>query len=551
MYFNKLPKFASRSREAYLRLGEGPTASIECPFLIPSLSGKSQSFQHFRNNSAHIITKAVASCTMHVNLCCSSSRLIQKAPTPCSRNSCRLRIKTAHYYSKYRVHASAESEGKKSPPTMLCFNDRSLSPTSLTPHLIPSLPGAQVDASAEKQQKFQSSWDAKDARGDGGNPEADYLYEIGASQNYNINVDHGQNSKNIDYLFTGELLGHKSDIADGSLRGYEFRKFENIVGDYYVSPRFIERVALFITKNYLMELGCFDPQTRIPLILGIWGGKGQGKTFMTELVFKKLGMEVVVMSSGELEHEWAGTPGRMIRERYRKAAEMSKVRGKMTAFLLNDIDAGLGNFANSQATVNRQVVIGTMMNICDNPNQVSTGQDWIENDYVRRTPIIVTGNDLSTVFAPLIRDGRMDKFYWQPTMEDLVGITHQMYKDDGLTENDMATMVRKYPNQSLDFYGALRASLYDQQILEWIEKDVINGDLSEENENLKDMGRRLIMKDNIPVFEPVDLTLEMLYKEGDRLVREQQMVNEMKLSVDYLKHLKNDKGGGSLIGMKG
>jgi hypothetical protein len=36
------------------------------------------------------------------------------------------------------------------------------------------------------------------------------------------------------------------------------------------------------------------------------------------------------------------------------------------------------------------------------------------------------GNDLSTVFAPLVRDGRMDKFYWQPTLEDLVGILFQV-----------------------------------------------------------------------------------------------------------------------------
>ncbi len=36
------------------------------------------------------------------------------------------------------------------------------------------------------------------------------------------------------------------------------------------------------------------------------------------------------------------------------------------------------------------------------------------------------GNDLSRVFAPLIRDGRMQKFYWHPTREDLVGILYQV-----------------------------------------------------------------------------------------------------------------------------
>lgn len=48
----------------------------------------------------------------------------------------------------------------------------------------------------------------------------------------------------IDNLFTGDVLGHESDIADGRLRGYEFRSLNNIVGDYYVSPRFIEAVAV-------------------------------------------------------------------------------------------------------------------------------------------------------------------------------------------------------------------------------------------------------------------------------------------------------------------
>lgn len=37
----------------------------------------------------------------------------------------------------------------------------------------------------------------------------------------------------------------------------------------------------------------------------------------TELAFKKLGVEPVVMSAGELESEVAGQPGRLIRERYR------------------------------------------------------------------------------------------------------------------------------------------------------------------------------------------------------------------------------------------
>ncbi len=47
---------------------------------------------------------------------------------------------------------------------------------------------------------------------------------------------------------------------------------------------------------------------------------------------------------------------RMIRERYRKAAELSRVRGKMSALMINDLDAGIGRFENTQCTVNNQMV---------------------------------------------------------------------------------------------------------------------------------------------------------------------------------------------------
>ena len=63
-------------------------------------------------------------------------------------------------------------------------------------------------------------------------------------------------------------------------------------------------------------------------------------------------------------------------------------------------------------TVNNQIVVGTLMNLSDNPTGVSIGQDWRESDVTKRIPVIVTGNDFSTIYAPLIRDGRMDKFYW-------------------------------------------------------------------------------------------------------------------------------------------
>ena len=44
---------------------------------------------------------------------------------------------------------------------------------------------------------------------------------------------------------------------------------------------------MHIAKNYLADAGSL-PGVNVPLILGVWGGKGMGKTFQTELAFKKL-----------------------------------------------------------------------------------------------------------------------------------------------------------------------------------------------------------------------------------------------------------------------
>ena len=54
-------------------------------------------------------------------------------------------------------------------------------------------------------------------------------------------------------------------------------------------------MTVHIAKNY-MEL----PKIKVPLILGIWGGKGQGKTFQCMLAYKKLGINPIVMSAGVL-----------------------------------------------------------------------------------------------------------------------------------------------------------------------------------------------------------------------------------------------------------
>ncbi len=287
---------------------------------------------------------------------------------------------------------------------------------------------------------------------------------------------------------------------------------------YYISPRFLNKLAVHITKNYLNF-----PNVKVPLILGIHGRKGEGKSFQCELVFKRMGVEVVHMSAGELESPDAGDPARLIRVRYREAAELVRVRGKMAVLMINDLDAGAGRVdAYTQYTVNTQLVHGTLMNIADNPTNVQLPGSY-EAEPIQRIPIIVTGNDFATLYAPLIRDGRMEKFYWEPTPEDRIGIVSGIFASDGVQTTIVEQLLEVFPNQAIDFFGALRSRLYDGQVSAFIHSI-----------GVEKVSRRIVNSAEAPPeFRPPDFSLSNLLDKGHQLVQEQQHVQEMRLIEEY------------------
>ncbi len=287
---------------------------------------------------------------------------------------------------------------------------------------------------------------------------------------------------------------------------------------YYIAPRFLDKLAVHITKNFLKL-----PGVRVPVILGIHGRKGEGKTFQCQLVFEKMGIEVTHVSGGELESPDAGDPARLIRLRYRETAELIKVRGKMCVLMINDLDAGAGRFdEGTQYTVNTQLVNATLMNIADNPTDVQLPGSY-DSTPLHRVPIIVTGNDFSTLYAPLIRDGRMEKFYWEPDRDDKVGIVKGIFEPDGLSQKEVEQLVDTFVNQSIDFFSALRSRIYDEQIRNYIHK------VGFEQVSLSVVNST----EGPPEFQKPNFTLSHLIESGKFLVGEQKRVENSHLVDDY------------------
>jgi ribulose bisphosphate carboxylase small subunit len=293
---------------------------------------------------------------------------------------------------------------------------------------------------------------------------------------------------------------------------------------YYISPRFLDKLSVHITKNYLTL-----PNVKVPLILGVHGRKGEGKSFQCDLVFERMGMEAVYMSAGELESPDAGDPARLIRLRYREAGELVKVRGKMAVLLINDFDAGAGRVDQfTQYTVNTQLVHGTLMNIADNPTNVQLPGSY-DAEPTQRIPIILTGNDFSTLYAPLTRDGRMEKFFWEPDRDDRIGIVSGIFEVDHVARGDVEKLVDEFPNQSIDFFGALRSRLYDEQVRQLIE-DV----------GLQKISMRVVNSSEAPPeFHRPDFSLSHLLEVGHAMVREQKRLQELRLVEEYNRTIGN------------
>ena len=295
--------------------------------------------------------------------------------------------------------------------------------------------------------------------------------------------------------------------------------------DYYVSPRFTNRVALHLTKNYLGLT-----QVPVPLILGIHGKKGEGKTFQCNLVFERMGVNVVHMSGGELESPDAGDPARLLRLRYREASELVKLRGKMAVVLINDIDAGAGRFDRmTQYTVNTQLVNATLMNIADNPTNVQLPGSY-DSEPVQRIPIVVTGNDLGTLYAPLLRDGRMGKFYWEPTREERLETLVQVFKDVSLPRKDVGTLLDRFSEQSVDFFGAIKSRAYDQWVEQWI-AEVGIGNVS--SHLAKGQSGRKSTGTSLPTPTLPPLVLAAAIAHGEELAIEQRKIKELHLVEEY------------------
>jgi len=233
---------------------------------------------------------------------------------------------------------------------------------------------------------------------------------------------------------------------------------------YKVPARFEKEIKLHVVSNLISNALNFH----VPLILGIHGESGQGKTFQTKLVLESMNIEVFHISGSQLESPSSGAPAIYIKEIYEKAGKSNKNYHGAT-IIIDDLDAGLGNWGDLfQYTVNSQTVSATLMHLADNPTDIDQKQ-------VKRVPIIVTGNDFTKLYQPLTRAGRMKSFEWKPNEIEKIGMLKSIFWL--LDEQGVASLLQEFTEQPISFFSNLHHIAVQDKLwetikgreLEWLE----------------------------------------------------------------------------------
>lgn len=235
---------------------------------------------------------------------------------------------------------------------------------------------------------------------------------------------------------------------------YSFIKTSNV---------FERNVLTHIVSLYLPDNHYFQA----PMFLAIEGRAGEGKTTQTIATCSQHGIYIIYVSASELSGAHEKDSINVMKKLYSAAINLRN-SGKVVAILIDDFHMGNATTdENVKRTINSNLLTGYLMNLAENNNKI-------------KIPIILTGNDFSKTYAPLLRSGRADKFEWNPDYEEKKEIVKTIFnRFANISEQEFNELFDKYAHHSVsDFYQLIneyRKILFSEYITKFdvIDKDAI------------------------------------------------------------------------------
>lgn len=227
----------------------------------------------------------------------------------------------------------------------------------------------------------------------------------------------------------------------------------------FVPKCFESAIQLHIIKNY--HAATLSP----PLLLGIQGAAGEGKSFQAREICSRMGVYVIPVSGATLSGPYEKQAVEVLEEAYVFASSVYETKNQMTALLIDDFDMSVAStFDDRRYTVNSQLLAGFLMNLADDPMNCGSHRTC-------RVPLIVTGNNFMSVHKPLTRHGRMNFFHWKPGFSEKTQIVRGIFRSV-LTSNELdkiEQLVQAFGDEPISFFSSLKSDMVDEALLQTIE----------------------------------------------------------------------------------
>jgi ATPase family associated with various cellular activities (AAA) len=211
----------------------------------------------------------------------------------------------------------------------------------------------------------------------------------------------------------------------------------------------------FFDQIHLHLVSCYGDVARWPVILGIFGRAGDGKSIQLSAALERCGVEILRLNAADLESGLAGEPGKHIARTY-ATASLAVAKGIPSALVVDDVDTTVGEWEMNTGTVNHQQVLAELMHLADQP------VDRARN-FPRRVPVFVTGNNLARLYPPLRRHGRMNTFAWRPERQEVRSVVEGIFA--GVADTSALRMLEhEFTDEPLSFFAQVRQALVHEDI---------------------------------------------------------------------------------------
>jgi len=222
----------------------------------------------------------------------------------------------------------------------------------------------------------------------------------------------------------------------------------------------------FFHQIHIHLVSCYGDNPHWPVILGIFGRSGDGKSIQLSAALERCNVEILRLNAADLESGLAGEPGKHIARRY-ATASMAVAKGIPAALVIDDVDTTVGEWEMNTGTVNHQQVLAELMHLADRPIDKA-------RNFPRRAPIFVTGNNLARLYPPLRRHGRMNTFTWRPNPLEVRAVAAGILG----TVTDMKALdmlAHDFVDEPLSFFAQVHQELIHEEmsgLLKWAGHDM-------------------------------------------------------------------------------